>query len=250
MRARPLFLAGFPQIDSSFGFNGKATLELGGGVFAAGLAQQHDGKLIVAGRAQMSGGITHFLVARFTADGQLDTTFGDGGSTVVGFNSVDAAIAIAVRSDDSIAVAGTTTIITGAHLFAVALFTAAGQPDTRFHGFGKATLRIGPDGDDVAQAVVFQEPNQLTVGGYSSVFGVRQFALAAFETPPAQPACAGDCNGDGAVSVNELLTMVNISLDNVAVSACEVGDLNRDTHITIDEILAAIDAALAGCPGT
>ena len=49
--------------------------------------------------------------------------------------------------------------------------------------------------------------------------------------------------------MNELLTMVNIALGNTPVSACEAGDVNRDGEITINEILAAVNNALASCPG-
>jgi hypothetical protein len=63
------------------------------------------------------------------------------------------------------------------------------------------------------------------------------------------PLCVGDCNGDGVVTVDELLTMVNIALGNDEVSTCEPGDLNQDSQITVDEILTAVNNALNGCPG-
>ena len=51
------------------------------------------------------------------------------------------------------------------------------------------------------------------------------------------------------VTVNELLVMVNIALDNAAVSACEAGDKNQNGAITVDEILSAVNNALNGCLG-
>jgi len=60
--------------------------------------------------------------------------------------------------------------------------------------------------------------------------------------------CVGDCNGDGTVTVDEILTMVNIALGNVSVTACEAGDANGDEQITVDEILTAVNNALNGCP--
>ncbi len=59
--------------------------------------------------------------------------------------------------------------------------------------------------------------------------------------------CVGDCNGDGEVTVDELLTMVNIALENPLVSECPAGDGNADGEITIDEILTAVNNALSGC---
>ena len=65
-------------------------------------------------------------------------------------------------------------------------------------------------------------------------------------TPTAAP-CVGDCNGDGSVTVDEIITMVNIALGNAPVTACEAGDANHDGQITVDEILAAVNNALNGC---
>ena len=42
--------------------------------------------------------------------------------------------------------------------------------------------------------------------------------------------------------------MVNIALGNVAVSDCEPGDSNHDGEITVNEIVAAVNNALGGCP--
>jgi hypothetical protein len=44
--------------------------------------------------------------------------------------------------------------------------------------------------------------------------------------------------------------MVNIALGNAPVTACEAGDANRDGEITVDEILAAVNNGLSGCPLT
>jgi hypothetical protein len=63
------------------------------------------------------------------------------------------------------------------------------------------------------------------------------------------PSCVGDCNGDGTVTVDEILTMVSIALGNADVSTCSAGDANRDGRITVDEILTAVNNALNGCPG-
>jgi len=61
------------------------------------------------------------------------------------------------------------------------------------------------------------------------------------------PPCAGDCDGSGAVSVDELLTLVNITLGNVDAAGCPAGDRDHDGTVTVDEILAAVNAALNGC---
>jgi hypothetical protein len=65
-------------------------------------------------------------------------------------------------------------------------------------------------------------------------------------TPP-PGGCVGDCGGDDAVTVDEVLTMVNIALGNVGIGQCLAGDGNGDLQITVDEILTAVNNALSGC---
>jgi hypothetical protein len=59
--------------------------------------------------------------------------------------------------------------------------------------------------------------------------------------------CPGDCDASGDVTVDEVLTMVNIALGNANVSTCLAGDANHDGQISVDEILTAVNNALNGC---
>jgi hypothetical protein len=59
--------------------------------------------------------------------------------------------------------------------------------------------------------------------------------------------CAGDCNADGEVTVDEVITLVDIALDTAPLSACPAGNLNGDGAITVDEVLSAVNADLNGC---
>lgn len=73
-------------------------------------------------------------------------------------------------------------------------------------------------------------------------------ALAVLLIAPAtQAQCVGDCRGDGEVTIDELLIMVNIALESTALAACEPGDASGDGTITVNEIIAAVNKALAGC---
>ena len=65
----------------------------------------------------------------------------------------------------------------------------------------------------------------------------------------AAPTCVGNCNGDGAVTVDELLTAVNIALGTSPVEQCPAFDANADGAVTVNEILAGVNNALNGCPG-
>jgi len=62
--------------------------------------------------------------------------------------------------------------------------------------------------------------------------------------------CAGDCDNDTFVTVDELITLVDIALGSADINACLAGNTNHDTQITIDEILSAVNHALNGCGAT
>ncbi len=58
----------------------------------------------------------------------------------------------------------------------------------------------------------------------------------------------GDCNFDQSVTVNELITGVNIALGTSSVDACVEADANGDGEVAINEILTAVNATLDGVP--
>jgi hypothetical protein len=58
--------------------------------------------------------------------------------------------------------------------------------------------------------------------------------------------CDGDCDGSGDVTVNELITMVNIALGNAQPSACSSG-IPSGVEVDIALIIQAVNAALNGC---
>lgn len=67
-------------------------------------------------------------------------------------------------------------------------------------------------------------------------------------TTPAPPGdCAGDCDGSGTVTVNEIVTLVNIALERAPMEMCEAGNADGNQQITINEILTAVNRVLNGC---
>lgn len=78
--------------------------------------------------------------------------------------------------------------------------------------------------------------------------GLLVLALTIVAVQPAPAAaCAGDCDGGGDVTVDEVITLVSIALGDVPASRCRAGDGSDDGSITVDEIVAAIRSALDGC---
>jgi hypothetical protein len=65
---------------------------------------------------------------------------------------------------------------------------------------------------------------------------------------PIPAACLGDCDDDGTVAINELITGVGIALGNRPLSACPAFDGDDSDSVAINELVTAVNHALAGCP--
>ena len=80
------------SLDPSFGTGGKVNMSLGGGGGnAQAIVLQSDGKIVIGGyaRAASVSFDEDFMLARFTSNGQFDTTFGAGGVTFTDMSGGD-----------------------------------------------------------------------------------------------------------------------------------------------------------------
>lgn len=59
--------------------------------------------------------------------------------------------------------------------------------------------------------------------------------------------CAGDCDGDGVVAINELVGAVRVALGEASADACAAADGNGDGSVSIDELVRAVSRALGSC---
>lgn len=64
-------------------------------------------------------------------------------------------------------------------------------------------------------------------------------------TPTPLP-CVGDCPQHGAVTTQDLITVVSIILGDVPVTECDVGG-DPEAWIDVVELIAAVNSALDGC---
>jgi hypothetical protein len=82
-----------------------------------------------------------------------------------------------------------------------------------------------------------------------SLLVIAASTRAAGQSPTATPGtCAGDCDHDDHVTVDELVVGVNIALRGPQVDPCQAFDTNRDTQVTVDELIVAVNNALNSCP--
>ncbi len=62
----------------------------------------------------------------------------------------------------------------------------------------------------------------------------------------ATASCTGDCNGDGQVTIDEILTGVSMALGSLGPTACPA----YAGPVSVDQILTAVNNALNGCRGS
>jgi uncharacterized delta-60 repeat protein len=152
-------------LDASFGNGGIVLTNSGGSGEAWGVAIQSDGKIVVVG-----GGGTQdydFVLARYTTEGALDTTFGSGGivvTDIAGAGRMDVARAVAIQQDGKIVAVGSSYASAGDVYFALARYNPDGSLDAGF-GPGGAVLTLS--GRDVggASAVAIQQDGRIVAAG-------------------------------------------------------------------------------------
>ena len=71
---------------------------------------------------------------------------------------------------------------------------------------------------------------------------------SSFTPIPGTGECPGDCDDNQVVAIEELVRGVNIALGALPVSVCTAFDSSASTAVEIGEIVAAVNAALRGCP--
>jgi hypothetical protein len=231
-------------------FSGNSTSGLGGGAVA------NDGTVTVTNStfsgnsAAGSGGgaifnfsrtvavtVTNTIVANSTSGGNCA-----GGVTDGGYN-IDDGTTCGFTGTGCTATTGTSFCNTNPVLDPTGLQNNGGPTETIALEAGSAAVNAGNESVCAVPPV-----NNLDQRGYVRPgVGSTNCSIGAYEYNSPGPPCVGDCNGDGTVTLDDILTMVNIALGNTLVTTCEAGDANRDGEITVDEILTAVNNALNGC---
>ena len=164
------------SLDTSFNGTGKVTTAIGSYASAATVVLQADGKLVIVGVGNVSK--FNFALARYNANGSLDSSFGSGGKVLTAIGSgVDVAEDLALQPDGKMAVVGFSQAGSG-QVFALARYNPNGALDTSFNGTGKVTTAIGAK--DNAYAVVLQPDGKLVAAGYGGNGSQAVFELVRY----------------------------------------------------------------------
>lgn len=192
--------------DSNFSGDGIATVlgdQDGHGLAVALQA----GKVVVAGSARppLADG-DRVAVARFNADGSLDTGFGPGGARVYGFGRFSFANAVAIDGDNKIALAGSQNVTGQAPAVLAARLYADGSQDATFAANPQAAgytsvpglfaLQLAKEaGYSAAFDVAIDAGNRVLLGGSATVATEGSDAIAVRLTSAGAPDTS--FSGDG-----------------------------------------------------
>ena len=177
-----------PGLDHSFGSDGRVTTSISpGGDTVHAIAVQPDGKILAVGS---SGSKAEWALARYDADGSLDSTFGEGGIITTDITSnEDEAFAVAIQIDGKIVVAGAADTYAR---FALARYNTDGTLDQTFGTGGEVTTDFTSGHSDFARNVAIQADGKIVVGGPSNDAGASEFALVRYNADGTLDASFGD----------------------------------------------------------
>jgi DNA-binding beta-propeller fold protein YncE len=81
------------------------------------------------------------------------------------------------------------------------------------------------------------------------LLAVATLAALLLAAPRAEAAlCAGDCDDNGVVAINELIRGVNIALGSAPLSECPVFDADGSQAVEVYDLVLAVNNTLGGCP--
>ncbi|MGK4567771.1 hypothetical protein [Flavobacterium sp. 3HN19-14] len=168
-------------LDTAFGTNGKVTNDLFPlDSFGSKLTLLPDGKFVVTSAKTYNGDPNYYFgLRKYTADGQIDETFGTAGEVVTSFgNGKSGPASIALQPDGKLLVAGK-FLQSGMQQMAVARYNPDGALDTSFDGDGKVLTNFGGTTSCNAMDVAIKPDGKIIVSGivYTLVrnFGVVQY---------------------------------------------------------------------------
>jgi uncharacterized delta-60 repeat protein len=153
---------------------GKVITDLGGIETAFSVVLQSNGKILVTGYSYDLSDNAYLAMARYNADGSLDSTFSGDGITLMNSGMFSAGFSLKMQSDGKILVAGAIDDGNAGGDFLLARYNSDGSLDTTFASNGIATSDFGDL--DIGFSVTTQSNGKILVGGTSGQY----FALARY----------------------------------------------------------------------
>src|SRR6185369_17255445 len=147
-------------LDTTFGNNGSVDKDFGIVDNLSGVKVQSDGKIVVGGVSQLPEEDRSTLtLARYNADGTLDTTFGDNGIVRNFAGTWSSSNRIDIQQDGKIISVG--SIVSSPDYAIIDRYNSDGSPDSSFGSNGLVTV----SGRSVLYSVIVQPDGKILAGG-------------------------------------------------------------------------------------
>ncbi len=199
---------------TSFNGTGYAQISIEGGR-SLGMALQSDGKIVLAG-----GDNSTFILARFTAAGTPDSSFGLDGIVRTGVGLRAATGDVAIQPDGKLVAVGATLVSQTDENFALVRYNSDGSLDESFDGDGKLTTDFGSI--DAAVTLAIQSDGAILAAGASYNNG------AAFARYRADGSLDQSFDGDGKLLVQftgrDAARALDVSAAGITAALCDPSD--------------------------
>lgn len=185
------------------------------------IALQDDGKIITAG---YDNNLYDYMLARFNADGELDTSFGDAGILIEQVGTIDKCNGLILQPDSTIIIAGSSD-----SKLSMLRFNNDGTLDTTFGEDGKVVASFEDQIVNIQDAVLLDD-GKIILAGSIWVEGVLHFLLSRFNADGTldESFATGGYTTTGFESEYYQAFDVAIQTDEKLIIAGYIGFSNRD----------------------
>ncbi len=220
-------------LDPTFGQGGMVSTDfLGEEDTARAVAVQTDGKIVAVGVAGYHSYHLALAVARYNADGSLDSSFADHGKLLV-YGSLGAmGQAVQIQPDGKILVGG--SIYENSGQFLLLRYTSDGSPDLTFGSNGRVQTQPSgnPNGTDILYALAVQPDGKIVAAGWGGI--VRYLPNGALDT-------AFGNGGIGVASAGAQLEAVLLQADGKLVAGSGGGQFTVYRYLVNGQLDTSFD---------
>ena len=163
-------------VDSSFGLNGAATMDIDHRDYVEAMVVQPDGKIIVVGElGKNEYDLLRIFLARFNLNGSIDSSFGIDGHVSTKFDEAVTCPSVILQEDGKIVIGGTYNILSSRPSYYAARYNPNGSKDNGFgeNGLARYTFGVGQSGESWANdlhALAIQQDGKIICAGNQGDF--------------------------------------------------------------------------------
>ncbi len=160
------------SIDSSFGINGIATMDIDKYDYAESMLLQPDGKIIVSGElGKNENDRLRTFITRFNSNGSIDNSFGENGNVITKFDVAVTSVASQLKPNGEILTAGTSGLFSSRPSYYIMNYNSDGSVKNNFgeNGMATYTFGVGQGSDDWANElrdIILQPDGKIICGGH------------------------------------------------------------------------------------